>query len=163
MVKANTPENFWTKVDIRKPDECWNWLGTKNPHGYGKLRFRSRNKYLAHRLSWSLANGEIPDGMNILHKCDNPSCVNPNHLYPGTQSQNLKDAYSRGRYSQKGEHGNGRKLTLAQVLEIRRLYSLGGYTYPELGKMFNTCTTNIGGIVRYDHWVDDGGNNDQER
>lgn len=99
---------FWAKVDKRGPDECWNWLGAKARArgGYGQFGIRG---YIAraHRVSWKLFHGDIPEGVLVLHKCGNPSCVNPDHLYLGNNSDNMMDK-TRSGYDHKraiAEHG----------------------------------------------------------
>ena len=92
----NTIEKFWEKVDVKSTNECWNWIGAKKPSGYGNCYCIDRYTYRsAHRLSWEIHNGAIPDGKLVLHKCDNKSCVNPGHLYLGTQSDNISDIMKR--------------------------------------------------------------------
>jgi len=83
-------KRFWAKVDIRGEDECWNWKGYRKKDGYGLFQ-SSGFAALTHRFSYELEVGPIPDGLIICHKCDNPSCVNPNHLYAGTSSDNNHD------------------------------------------------------------------------
>lgn len=83
---------FWKKVDRRGPDECWKWTGAINQAGYGAFG----NNH-AHRTSYEITYGPIPDGLFILHKCDNPPCVNPNHLFVGTHQDNMRDMISKGR------------------------------------------------------------------
>ena len=87
-------EQFWSKVDIGEPEDCWDWLGCKNNKGYGQ--FKKQNKQMnAHRYSWILRNGEIPARLIIRHKCRG-KCVNPNHLELGTTSDNNKDLIRDG-------------------------------------------------------------------
>ena len=90
-------KRFWNKVIKDDVTDCWNWQANK-VNGYGRIKYREKMT-LAHRLSWRMARGNIPDNMNILHSCDNPSCVNPDHLYIGTHTDNMQDMISRNRRS----------------------------------------------------------------
>lgn len=120
---ANTMKNtmpthlyFWKYADRRGDDDCWPWNGVCDQHGYGRVNFMN-SKFKAHRVSYEMANGPIPLGLIVRHKCDNPNCVNPRHLEVGTQKDNMKDALIRGRLNpkslenlrpgQKGFHGAG--------------------------------------------------------
>ena len=94
---------FWSKVDTKGSNECWEWQAAKHRQGYGIFKFDNKIQ-LAHRISWLLANTEIPQGMVVMHKCDNPSCVNPDHLCLGTQKDNIRDMRTKGR-------GNNQKKT----------------------------------------------------
>jgi hypothetical protein len=85
--------------------ECWHWCGARNAFGYGRMTYRGRLQ-VAHRLSWEYFNGPIPDGLYALHTCDNASCINPEHLWLGTYSDNLRDAWAKGR--NKGRTGHKR-------------------------------------------------------
>ena len=89
----HTEAAFWAQV--KKGPGCWVWQGTVNAQGYGRVRRGAIGG--AHRVSWVIANGAIPDGMHICHKCDNPPCVRPDHLFAGTRSDNMKDCTSKGR------------------------------------------------------------------
>lgn len=113
-------EKFDEMVD--RSGECWEWTGCKNGGGYGHIRDGSK-MIGAHRLSYKLHIGPIPSGLKILHKCDNPSCVNPDHLFLGTQKDNMADMVAKGRsHHPHGEISSLSKLTEEQVLEIRSLY-----------------------------------------
>lgn len=87
---------FWIKIQKGERDECWPWLFYKNKAGYGGFSIRNVF-YLANRLAWSIENGRIPDGLDILHSCDNPACCNPSHLRAGTHKENMQDMSVRGR------------------------------------------------------------------
>lgn len=91
---------FWSKVDTldgqATDEDCWLWIGGKNDKGYGYMKFFTVMK-LAHRVAYELYRGKIPLGMLVCHKCDSTSCVNPSHLFLGTQSDNILDAYKKGR------------------------------------------------------------------
>lgn len=109
-----TEKRFWAKVDIKTEDECWEWKTGKDKDGYGKF-----NGGISHRYSWELCNKRrIPKGMLVLHKCDNPGCVNPRHLYVGTRSDNMKDMMNRKR-------GRCSKFSTNDLQEIRKLLALG--------------------------------------
>jgi len=87
---------FWDKVDIRGPDDCWEWTAFRNPKGYGMFKVRPGDGYLAHRISYFLEHGHNP-GAYCLHSCDNPPCCNPKHTFSGTQQDNMDDMRSKGR------------------------------------------------------------------
>jgi len=119
--KIPQENRFWPKVDICGDDECWEWLAGKDSCGYGRMR--GDNETCAHRISWELHNCTIPKGMCIMHTCDNPSCVNPKHLFAGTQSDNIKDMIQKGRYVptkklKKGEMSHNAKLSKLQVRSV---------------------------------------------
>lgn len=100
-------ERFWAKVDKRGPDECWPWLGgTSDGYGVIGVGRRAEGVKRATHIAWTLEHGvPLPDGMDALHKCDNPPCVNPKHLFPGTQADNVKDMLAKGRHSHGRRHG----------------------------------------------------------
>lgn len=126
---------FWSRVDRGVGrDDCWAWLGSKNgPDGYGGINVtrtardgrRYRGPEYTHRYAYLLTHGAIPDGMSVLHRCDNPICVNPSHLFLGTQADNMKDAAAKGRLHV--PRPRGQKLSAAQLREIDALYA-GGAT-----------------------------------
>jgi hypothetical protein len=107
---------FWQKVD--KSAGCWLWTGNKLPSGYGTFRMRPGSMYYAHRLSWAIHYGPIPIGVYVCHKCDNPSCVRPEHLFLGSNSDNIRDSIRKGRFPV-GERCARSKLSLDDVAAIR--------------------------------------------
>lgn len=114
-----TMQLFLEKVQRADPPACWLWLGGKNGGGYGRMNFGGRYR-LAHRVSHELFNGPVPDDMCVLHKCDNPPCVNPAHLFVGTKKDNVDDMIRKGRKAifKSADHPMAR-LTEAQVISIR--------------------------------------------
>jgi hypothetical protein len=110
-------KRFWEKVDIRSPEECWEWQGSRSKTGYGRFGFKLA-VVLAHRMCWFLVHDEHPNEKHVLHTCDNPSCVNPQHLRLGTHDENMKDATAKRRNAYGKRHGR-RKLTEEEVLAIR--------------------------------------------
>lgn len=114
---------FWARVSKR--ETCWEWTGPYDGDGYGQFTDGEGRNVRAHRFSWSLANGPIPAGLKVLHRCDNPPCVNPSHLFLGTDNDNLKDAISKGRLNVVGENNAAAKLCDESVREIRRLCGSG--------------------------------------
>ena len=122
-------ERFWPKVRKAGPDDCWIWTGSQTPSGYGQIGRGSRGcgQLQAHRVSWELANGPIPDGLWVLHKCDNPPCVNPSHLFIGTRADNMRDCASKrrllaqanpSRLARGSRHGKA-KITERDAIGIR--------------------------------------------
>lgn len=139
---------------VRFTNGCWIWIGrrTGSCNNYGVITFQG-NHVLAHRMSWILKNGPIPDGINICHKCDNGLCVRPDHLFPGTQLDNMRDCIAKGRDRKAvGERQGHSKLTEKQVFKIRKLLSLGRFSQRQIGKMFNVTKTAIGFINTRTNW-----------
>jgi len=116
---GTTTERFWRYVS--KGESCWLWTGTKDKDGYGMLSGKKpdgkRTQLRPHRISYELHIGEIPCGVFVLHKCNNPACVNPEHLYSGTHNENMKDRIDAGHYSVGEKHPNA-KITESIAREI---------------------------------------------
>ena len=145
--KTDAKDRFWDKVDVRSSGDCWEWKRSKSWNGYGKFWDGTKIEG-AQRMAWRLAHGDIPHGLYICHHCDNPGCCNPNHLFAGTQMDNMADMKQKGR----SHRNRGVKLNIDEVFEIRRLYSAGGITHREIGKMFNISRRHIGQIVNNKRW-----------
>lgn len=137
---------FWAYVETLGAEKCWEWKGSKS-RGYGILQFGNGiSPYKAHRLSYEMFNGPIPDGMLVRHKCDNPSCVNPHHLETGTAKDNAMDASRRGRLNKKSLLNLNHKKVLgdSEVLEIKKIEfacknGRGGITVREIANKYGVC------------------------
>lgn len=153
-------KRFWSKVD--RSGQCWRWTAKRMPSGYGQFRLSrpKREMVYAHRYSWELTMGAIPEGMRVLHNCpdgDNPSCVNPAHLWLGTQADNMKDMDAKGRRrsgcnAPRGEMMWMAKLDAPRVRGIRGLY-VAGVTQVDLAAWYGVAQTAISRIVRRDSWA----------
>ena len=144
-----TFQRFMSKVSISEHG-CWLWTGAKTCDGYGKLEVHGRTVY-AHRLAYEHWHEPIGDGLRILHKCDIPECVNPDHLQPGTQADNVADMYAKNRQViLRGEYHGSAKLTAAMVYEIRLLSAK--LTHRELAKQYGISYAQVGRIVRGERW-----------
>lgn len=146
---------FWANVAITADDnQCWLWTGYCMPNGYGSKSWGNKDEY-AHRVSWIIANGDIPRGMEICHTCDVRNCVNPKHLFLGTQQDNMRDMVAKGRQvisNRSGENNGNCKLTETQVREIRHKYSMGSVSHKELGNQYGVNKVTIGHIVTRRLW-----------
>lgn len=173
-----TPEQririFWSHVDKSGGDDaCWLWLAHKDREGYG--RSAMAGEFLAHRVSYTLANGQIPDGLCVLHKCDIPACCNPLHLRLGTQLENIQDrvkkrrsaaglrngrstqperngAYTHPERIPRGEKHPFAKLTEDNVRAIRQRYASGGITQQALADEYGVGNSVICTIVKRKRW-----------
>ena len=134
-------KRFWDKVN--KTETCWLWTAsTKGKNNYGSFWDGNKSTY-AHRVSWELHNGEIPNDLRVLHKCDTPECIRPDHLFLGTQADNILDQMQKNR---KG------KLKKNQVIQIRKMYKPYVVTLYDLAKQFKVCPKTIHKIVTGVTW-----------
>jgi hypothetical protein len=150
---------FWGRVDRREPDVCWEWTGQRAVRGgYGLVRFAGK-LHLAHRLSYELNVGPIPSKQYVCHRCDNPPCVNPAHLFAGTPRDNTQDAIAKGRMLatkpwlvRHGEaHGQAR-LTAEQVRQIRALHETHPNRQGWIAEQFGVHRTTVNLIVTGKTW-----------
>jgi hypothetical protein len=167
MTLDHVKTKFMNLIDKSGSNGCWTWNGSVSNTGYGRIGVCPGRKQV-HRLSWELFHGKIPDGLHVLHKCDNPLCVNPDHLFLGTQMDNNLDRTLKGRTASGDSNGmrrhpervsrgerNGRaKITEEIVLEIRRLYVKGSRVYGQasLARKFGLSQPYVGDIVNRLKW-----------
>lgn len=143
---------FWAKVKRGKPDECWNWTGCKSPMGYGCFNVNNRMR-IASRIAWELTNGEIRNGLCVLHDCDNPPCCNPKHLFLGTRTDNANDKVRKGRArGPAGVKSASAKLTDAQVIEIRETFIPFKTNRAEFAKKFGISIVTLSGVLNGRGW-----------
>ena len=155
IARGSIEERFWQKVNKKSNDECWDWLGSTRSDGYGQINRGQRGFGMqsTHRLSREIHFGKIPDGMHVLHSCDNQRCVNPSHLFLGTNNDNIADRVSKGR-SMRGESHFNSKLTEEDVLEIRKLYIPWDrdFSLYALARKYNVTMSAIHDIVTRKNW-----------
>lgn len=154
--RRNIPleERFWSKVN--KTDKCWVWTGSKRPNGYGAIKINGKVES-THRVAWELTNGPIASGSCVLHKCDNRPCVNPEHLFLGSYSDNTKDAFKKGRAHLPvchaiGESNPSAKLGLPEVLLIKKRLAQGE-PYGSIAYNYHVCKTSIANIAKGKRWA----------
>lgn len=155
---------FWEKVE--KTDECWNWTGAKQWTGRGSFGLAGRQTILAPRFSYQLHFGPIPNGLNVLHRCDNPACVRPDHLFLGTQQDNVADMWTKGRGPIgdqrgtithperiiRGEQHPKAVLTEELVKTLRDTYAAGGITMAALAVRYQVHERTIHGAITRRTW-----------
>lgn len=151
---SKVQKRFWDKVDKSNQEGCWEWKGAKSPKGYGSFTLSTHAVYAPHVLSlWSHLN-EAPTGRFCCHKCDNPSCVRPDHLWFGTASENTQDALTKGRIVRdKGELHRDCTITEEKALEVIKARKETGKGVRDLHKMFpDVSRSTIKGIIYNQSW-----------
>lgn len=161
-MRAPLAERFWAKVDKVDASGCWLWTAGKDAYGYGvfqagpTIRGSHVGRAKAHRVAWELTNGPIPSGLGVLHRCDNPSCVNPSHLFVGTQAENMRDMDAKGRRVSTptvGERNCNARLTTDAVRVIRFLREETCLSSSQIGTLFGVDRTTVRKIWRRLSWA----------
>lgn len=147
MLTKEQADRFWSKVDIGADHMCWHWTASTNASkhrlsGYGQVVINYQRHY-AHRVAYEETYGPIPSGLVVCHRCDNPVCCNPLHLFVGTQIENMNDATRKGKFD---------KLTHGDVETIRRLYASEQYTLRRLAIQYAVDMSTISLIVNNKRW-----------
>ena len=152
MGKRNTTvvQRFHEKYVVNDSG-CWDWIASRNREGYGKFKVTGKD-IRAHRFSYELHRGGIPKGDHVLHTCDNPSCVNPAHLFLGRDKENIADKVAKGRQA-RGEKQHLAVLTAEDVREIRNLYATGDYSQRQIGEIYGAAQNTISHIVLRQTWM----------
>ena len=155
--RGSVAERYWARVILGKSeDDCWGWRGGTTEKGYGLISQIGKGPDRVHRVSWRIHFGEIPEGLCVLHHCDNPPCSNPRHLFLGTKTENNADMRAKGRnddetFITKGENHPRAKLTQAEV-DLIRLLRTKGKTQEYLAKQFDVSRWAIRAILSHRNW-----------
>ncbi len=144
-VNGSPEERFWSKVDKTGP--CWLWTASTVEFGYGRIRWEGRAER-AHRVSYVISKGAIPQGKQVLHRCDVPACVNPSHLYVGTDQDNAQDRMTRGRL-RTGERAPLSKFSNSTIASLRKKWISGKHTAISLAKMFHMSPRHVRDVVAF--------------
>lgn len=144
-------ENFWSHV--QKTDTCWFWTGAKDHNGYGRLisRLLPKPQICAHRFSYEMRYGPISKGLYVCHRCDNPACVNPDHLFLGTQTENMADAKQKGRT----RHGSNHWRSKLDEQKVKRIFELRqtGMTHKAIANDLGVTPMAVGRVLRNQAWL----------
>lgn len=149
---------FWAKVDTNSgPELCWLWMGPFTRGGYGTIGRGGRGggMFRAHRLAWIIANGPIPPSLCVCHACDNPACVNPKHLFLGTQAQNMADMDAKGRrrgYDKSASNNPAALLDEQKVQVIRFLIKNTSLSRKYTASMFGVAPSTVNALVKRKTW-----------
>jgi len=158
-MREEVPERFWSKV--QRTEDCWPWKASTDGRGYGHFMLptgTSQGRLVkAHRFAWELTFGSIPNGLCVLHRCDNPSCVRPDHLFLGTLGDNARDMVAKGRFvmpkQPHGEQHSQARLTESNVHLIRRTYELRNMTMQVLARQYKVGLTTVFDVLHRKTWT----------
>jgi hypothetical protein len=150
LVGHQTRKNATLENYVVAGDGCWEWRGRRNRDGYGMI-CRLGRQDLVHRVFYRERVGSIPEGLYVCHRCDNPPCVNPEHLFLGTHRDNMNDMEAKGRRS-RGERHWRSEVTEGDVRDIRRAYADGGHTTRSLAARYGVASPTIHSIVTRKTW-----------
>lgn len=149
-----TEQRFWARVQRGDESSCWPWTGARKVSGYGMVweRDGARRRYVtAHRRAWVLVYGEIPRGLHVLHRCDNPPCCNPGHLFLGSNLDNVRDMVAKERHP-RGEHKPTAKLRTVDVTAIKGSLAIGT-RQAVLARTYRVSPTTINNIAKGRKWT----------
>jgi hypothetical protein len=152
--KGTSEERFWNFIKRGKKDDCWGWVGGKTKDGYGHFSVNKKS-VLSHRFSYELHFGKIIDDMSVLHRCDNPPCCNPEHLFLGTQKDNMQDCKKKGRIYVPdicGEQNGRSKLSYNKVNKIREIFLSKEYSQRKIAEKFNISFQSVWSICHGKIW-----------
>lgn len=169
LYSLTVEQRFWSYVDKNDPSGCWIWKNKLDKNGYGSFQVKINNeweRWRAHRFSWYLVNGQIPNNLLVCHSCDCPSCINPSHLFLGTPKDNSEDMVRKGRAPignrsgsvkhpetvARGEKNGSAKLNAANVLQIRELYENGNMSMSKLAKAYGIGLSQVCRIIHRETW-----------
>ena len=131
-------------------DDCWEWQGGRFIKGYGQCGSKNPRDRVAHRRAWKILVGPIPDGLEVLHKCDNPPCVRPSHLFLGTQKDNMQDCIKKNRFTQSGETHWKARLNWMLVEELRT--NNQGKSIAEITRLYHLPKSTVRNVIKYKTW-----------
>jgi hypothetical protein len=155
-------DKFWSRVAKKEPADCWEWQGHLTK-GRGQFRpgssLKNTKRIYASRFAWTVTFGEIPEGKLVLHRCDNPKCCNPDHLFIGTHDDNIQDCISKGRRSpligryKRTVQNRKRKIGMDDAIEIRRLYREGHGSQRTIALSYGIVQQQVSSIVNNKIWL----------
>ena len=144
-------KSFWKKVEVTEDEDCWEWNAGTQTKGYGSFGIAPGKTALAHRVAYELRNGNIPDGMCVMHDCDNRKCCNPAHLKVGSIADNNRDMINKNRHAF-GERAGNSKLKDQDVINMRSDFWDGKESIEELTERYEVCTTTVRTVVKGKSW-----------